>query len=380
MSDVSIYLMITKGKTDTKPEDVGVNSKKLDALDHFFLNAIEADHIQAAGYIASRHDKIFVHNTMGNLCGFEDRGGFLPDSIHRIASGTKVFTATAVMQFVEQGKFSLEQPVSTILPEFANPMHERITIQHLLTHTSGLAADPGALTEPYPQPFWSDEINTDNWISIMLRGPLQSQPGEMWSYCTRGFMILGEIIAQTSGMSYPEYMQQNIFAPLGMSRTFFDVPDEYRNSVCFISKSDLAEMNYPREEGFVGSWLAGGGIFTTLHDMWKFGQAILNKGTFANTQILSRKMVAAMTRNHLNNVPTENWGTPIKAKPFGLGWEIDKDPTFTPGTISHEGFGWTSLFIDPQEDLVYVGMTPTKNDWWVAKPMVPRTMILSALM
>ena len=371
--------MITKGIVDTKPEDVGVNSDKLEIIDQFFCKAIEAEHIQAAGYIASRHGKVFVHNTMGALSGFEDRGSFLPDSIHRIASGTKVFTATAVMQLVEKGKFSLEQPVSTILPEFATPMHEKITVQHLLTHTSGLAPDPGALSEPYPLPFWSDEINVDNWIPFLMRGPLQSPPGEKWSYCTRGFMILGEVITKTSGIPYPEYMQQHIFAPLGMSRTFFDVPDDYRASVCLVAESDLAEMNYPREAGFVGSWAAGGGIYTTLHDMWKFGQAILNKGTFQGKQILSRKMVEAITRNHLNHVPTENWGIPIKAKPFGLGWEIDKDPTFTPGTISHEGFGWTSLFIDPHEELVYIGMTPTRNDWWIAKPMVPRTLILASL-
>lgn len=175
------------------------------------------------------------------------------------------------------------------------------------------------------------------------------------------------------------YMHQHIFEPLGMMRTFFDVPDEYRHSVCMITEMDAESLNYPREQPFVSSWAAGGGIYSTLIDLWKFGQMMLNKGTFDGQHILSRKSVEAMIRNHLHSVPTYNWGIPIKAKPFGLGWEIDKDPTFSPGTISHEGFGWTSLFVDPQEELVYVCMTPTKNDWWIAKPMVPRTIVLSAL-
>jgi CubicO group peptidase (beta-lactamase class C family) len=372
--------LITKGKTDTPPEHVKVRSEGLELLDQFLLEQIEAKHVQAAGYILSRYGKIFAHGTMGALSGLEEeKGGFLPDSIHAIASGTKVFTATAIMQLVEQGKLSLEQPLSTFMPEFANPMHEKITVFHLMTHTSGLPADPGAHVEPYPRPFWSDEINETNWVSFMLRGPIQYPVGEVYNYCTAGFMLLGEVVARISGVSYTEYMHQRIFEPLGMMRTFFDVPDKYRQSVCLVTEMDVESLDFPRERSFVGSWAAGGGIYSTLIDIWKFGQMMLNKGTYNGQRILSRKSVEAMIRNHLHAVPTYNWGIPVKAKPFGLGWEIDKDPTFSPGTISHEGFGWTSLFVDPQEELVYVCMTPTKNDWWVAKPMVPRTIVLAAL-
>ena len=371
--------MAIKGSIDVNPEDVGVNSERLERLDRFFLESIEANHIQAAGYIISRQGKIFVNRTMGILSGIDDRGNFLPDSIHAIASATKVFTATAIMQLVEVGKLSLEQPVSTILSEFQNPIHEKITLLHLLTHTSGLRADPGAHTEPYPRPFWDNTLTSKNWISFVLRDPLQFPVGEVWNYCSHGFMILGEIIARISGVSYTKYIQKYILEPLGMTRSFFDVPDQYRPNVCIVNNSDVKELNFPRQDTFVESWVACGSLYSTLFDIWKFGQMILSKGSFQNHHLLCRKMVETMTRNHLQNIPAYNWGIRIKAKQFGIGWEIDKEPTFSPGTLSHEGFGWTSLLIDPQEELVYVSMTPTKTDWWTAKPMIARALALSAL-
>jgi len=372
--------MITQGYVNSAPADVGVRTEGLARLNQFFLDAIEAKNIQAAGYIVSRNGKIFAHNAMGSLSGIqEDGGAFLPDSIHNIASATKVFTAAAIMKLVEQGKISLEQPVSTILPEFANPTHEIISIMHLVTHTSGLRADPGAHNEPYPRPFWSDEMNAKNWIPAMLEGPLQYPIGEVWNYCTAGFQLLGEVVSKVSGMAYPEFMQQYFFDPLEMTRTFFDVPDEYRASVCIVDETDMMGLDWVRNPELVGSWLAGGGIYSTPMDIWKFGQMILDKGAYNGNPILSRKIVEAMTRNHLVSVPSYNWGIHTKDKQVGVSWEIDKDPTFSPGTVSHEGFGWTSLFIDPQEGLVYVGITPTKADWWVAKPMIPRTLVLSSL-
>ena len=371
--------MVSEGFVDTDPEHVGIDPERIKRLDRFFLESIEANRIQAAGYIISRQGKIFAHKTMGVLSRIDDRGNFLPDSLHAIASATKVFTATAIMQLVELGKVSLEQPISSILPEFQNQVHEKITLLHLLTHTSGLRADPGAHAEPYPRPFWEDTLTSENWISFILRDPLQFPVGEVWNYCSHGFMILGEIIARVSGIPYTEYLQQHILEPLGMTRSFFDVPDQYRSNVCLVNNADVKELDFPRQVNFVESWVACGSLYSTLHDVWKFGQMILNKGTFQHHFILSRKMIDVMTRNHLHNIPAYNWGAKIKSKHYGIGWEIDKEPIFSPGTLSHEGFGWTSLFIDPQEELVYVSMTPTKTDWWTAKPMIARALALSAL-
>lgn len=372
--------MIPTNQIDAAPEDVGFDPNKIRVLDHLFLDWIDAGNLHAASYLLSRRGRIFAHKSMGRLSGIEDKGDFLPDSIHGIASATKVLTAVAVMQLVEQGKLALEQPVSMILDEFKNPVHERITVFHLLTHTSGLAADPGAHGEPYPRQFWKNDLTATDWIPFVLRGPLQFPVGEVWNYCSQGFMILGEIIARVSGMTYGEYMHRHILDPLDMSHSFFDVPDHYRQQVCIVTEEDLARLDWPRQESFVSSWVACGDLYTTLHDMWKFGQMLLNKGEFQGKRILGPKMVEAMTRNHLHNVPAYNWGVHIKAKPFGLGFEVDKEAIFSPGTLTHEGYGWTSFLVDPAEELICVFMMPSKKDWWQVRPMMARAVVVAGIL
>jgi CubicO group peptidase (beta-lactamase class C family) len=135
---------------------------------------------------------VFAWKSTGPLSGLEDKGDMQPDSLFGIASITKLFTATAILQLMERGKLVLDQPVSSVIEEFNNPMHGGILIKHLLTHTSGLSADPGACTEPYPLEFWNDDLNRDNWIKWALRGSLQYQTGKVWNYCSRGFMLLGK--------------------------------------------------------------------------------------------------------------------------------------------------------------------------------------------
>ncbi|MEJ2663132.1 MAG: serine hydrolase, partial [Spirochaetia bacterium] len=135
--------MIHSGKTDCNPADVGYNSECLQALDEHFRRLIEKGTIHAAAYLLSKDGKIFAHKSMGRQSTYEDKGDFLPDSIRPLASITKVFTATALLQLIERGLCFLDQPVSEIIGEFDTDMHKHITLFQLLTHTSGLKADPG---------------------------------------------------------------------------------------------------------------------------------------------------------------------------------------------------------------------------------------------
>jgi CubicO group peptidase (beta-lactamase class C family) len=151
-------------------------------------------------------------------------------------------------------------------------------------------------------------------------------------------MILGEIIARVSGMTYAQYMQKYVLEPLEMTSSFFYVPDEQKENVCIITEEDKMRLDWPSQPGFVSSWVACGDLYSVPYDFWKFGQMLLNKGTFQGRRILGRKMVEAMTRNHLYDIPAYNWGVHLKSKPFGVGCEIDKEPIFSPGTITHEGY------------------------------------------
>jgi CubicO group peptidase (beta-lactamase class C family) len=364
---------------DSLPEDVGFDTGAIKRLDEFFLKAITEGRIQCASYVLSRNGKIFAHKSTGKLSSLADKGDFLSDSLHRIASATKVLTATAIMQLIEAGKLALDEPVWMVLPEFKNPVHEKIQIVHLLTHTSGLSSDPGAMGEPYPRDGWRGDLTPLNWIPFVLSGHLQAPVGEEWNYCSRGFNLLGEIITRVSGLPYCDYMVKNILEPLEMTRSYFLVPSELEEQVCIVTLDDKARLSRTIDPA-MSSGAAAGGLYSTSYDLWKWGQMLLDKGHFRGNRILGRKTVEAMTRNHLVNVSSRNWGVYVKVKPFGLGVEIDKDAIFSPGTITHEGFGWTSLMIDPVEQLVCTFMMPSKADWWEIQPMFVRQIVLSGIL
>lgn len=362
-------MRIYAGQTMATPQEVGFRPDAITKLDAFFMDCVENTPIQAASYLLARHGKVFAWKSVGKLSGLEDKGDMQPDSLFGIASITKTLTAVGIMQLIEQGKLTLEQPVATILSEFRTKIHEDITIAHLLTHTSGLAADPGAHREPYPRPWWTPELTKDNWIAWALQGPLQYPIGTTWNYCSKGFWFLGEIIARVAEMSYTEYIQRHILDPLGMTRSFFLPPKELRDQFVIVNEFDLKELTEEPNENFCASWCAGGGLFSTPYDLWKFAQMLLNKGTFNGQHILGRKIVEAMTRKQLDRVPEYTWGHNIKAKPFGLCLEVDKDPLTSPGTFGHEGARWSSMFIDPVEELICIYFQPTVFEFWQARYM-----------
>jgi len=102
-------------------------------------------------------------------------------------------------------------------------MHRQISIFHMLTHTSGLKAEPGSYLEPYPEDLYSG-ITKENWIKRLLTGPLQYKTGTTWNYCSKNYSFLAEIVARVSGMDFPDYVSANILEPLGMKDTFYFAP------------------------------------------------------------------------------------------------------------------------------------------------------------
>lgn len=211
-------LKIHRKDTGIKPESVGYLSETIETIDKHLSSLIERKRLQAAAYIISKDNKIIAHNSMGKLLYNDAKKDFQPDSIRMIASITKVFVAISILQLVEQGKIRLDQPVAEIIEEFKTPVHEKISIFHLLTHTSGLRPDPGVFFEPYPLDWrWLD---TKNWIRDSLRDFLLLEPGKEWRYSSTGFTILSEIITRVSGVFAEKYIIDNIAKPLGMDNTF----------------------------------------------------------------------------------------------------------------------------------------------------------------
>ncbi|WP_167859486.1 serine hydrolase domain-containing protein [Paenibacillus cymbidii] len=369
------------GAIDTTPDTAGFYEPKLTELDNHFRELVETRELQCASYLLSRNGSIFACRSMGRLRYDDSESGFLPDSIRGIASITKVFTSVAILQLIEQGKLLVDSPVSQWIEEFNTPLHRGITVFHLLTHTSGLIADPGYFTEPYTRG-WGDGASKGNWLKSVLAGPLQSEPGRTWSYSSAGFCVLGEMIARISGMSYEDYILKRIVEPLGMERTFFHVPSALHDQVCLTADWDMKRLqSVPEAEDRVSRPpRAGGGLYSSLHDLWKLGEALLNQGMFQGVRILGRKTVEAFTRNHLYDVPAFCWGARIPSMRYGLGIQLREEGFCSPQTFSHEGTGRCALFVDPVERFVAVYMVPSLVPFCEKSVFHPRSIMWSGLL
>lgn len=386
---MTAQVSIHEALTDATPQSLGFNPQRLDLLDAHFQRLIESKRIQGASYLVSRDGQIVVHRSQGKLTYHEGSPDLMPDSVRKIYSITKTFTAVAIAQLVEEGKLCYQQSVSSLIKEFDTDMHRGITIWHLLTHTSGLMADPGCQTEPYELPFyewtaskrkekqssWEDR----DWITILLGGRMFCKPGEQWNYCTAGYVVLGEMIARASGKPYESYIQERILGPLGMQRSFMTVPEKLKGEVCCVHHWDEKELKDPWDRSGLPAQ-AGSGLYSTLHDIWTLGQTLLDGGSRNGVHLLGRRTVQNMVSNQLHNIPSTCWGDKVKHYPMSLGWNLNHNDICTPGTFSHEGHGHSGLYVDPIERLVYVFFVPSKTGWVPEAIINPRAIVWSALL
>lgn len=355
--------MVKFGKIDCEPKEVGYHAGTLDNIDSHLIDLIKKEKIQGGGYIISRKGKILAHRTMGKLSGLDDRGDYQPDSIRLIASVSKMFTAISILQLMERGKLSLNQPVANFINEFDNDMYGGISILDLLTHTSGLKADTGAFFEPYAEEMDEKSLTKENWIKKHLTGVPHYKSGTTYSYCTTGYFMLAEIVARVSGMEYTDYVEENIFKPLGMVDSHYFLPEEKHSRAVITEEWQVKHLNNKKEDMKVSTSFFGGfGIYSTLKDLWKFGQMLLNNGTFNDHRILGRKTVEALSKKQIVDVPCFNWTsnrfTESYNMSYGYGVQVGKHNFQGDRVFGHEGYGGAMLLIDPDEDLVYVALHP----------------------
>ncbi len=287
--------------------------------------------------------------------------GTSEDSIYLLASITKPMLATGVMRLVQQGKLLLEKPVTAYLPEFHGGAKDTINAWNLLTHTSGL-----------------DETE---WMNVRVTGPdaerscfehachapVLFEPGARCSYCTLSFAVLAELITRLSGQPYWQFLRDVVFAPLGMRDTAFE-PIPPSRAV------PVRDMGGPEALArFVSRKVAGGGMWSSLADLQRFGRAFLRGGELDGVRLLSPPMVALMTRNHTLELNQLVDGKPA-AFDYGLGWgnsTRDRCAVFSQAAFAHGGATGTLLHVDPEYDLVFVYLT----NRWGAEGETPRRIL-----
>jgi CubicO group peptidase (beta-lactamase class C family) len=327
------------------PAEAGLDSDKLASIDQLIKVGIEAKKMPGAVVCIGHEGKIGYLKAFGHRRLLPDPQSMEIDSLFDLASLTKpIATATSIMILVEQGEIRLRDLVASYLPEFAPHNKDKITVEHLLTHTSGLLPDNN-LTD-YQEgagPAWKKICELE----------LQQAPGEKFVYSDVGFIVLGELIHRLSGQDLNAFSRENLFNKLNMSDTGF-LPDErLRDRAVSTQERDghwmQGEVHDPRAYALGG--VAGhAGLFSTARDLAIYAQLLLDQGHSQDRQILGSQTITLMTRSR--SLPGGNLR--------GLGWDkqsafsLNRSELMSDDAFGHGGFTGTAIWIDPQLDLFVI--------------------------
>ncbi len=375
------------GRTDCTPEETGYDSERLEVLDRRLGEMIGREIIHGAAYCILHKGRVIAHRALGSGSAAGSRQ-MQPDTVFGAASLTKVFTAAAIMQLVEDGLIRLDTRAGEIIPQLSRRPFEDITLLHLLTHSSGLYPDSGCFGEAVPSQWelisaaaekWEGSGAFD-WITPALSAGLRRRTGTEWQYCSFGFTLLGEVISRVSGMNAQEYIMQRIVSPLGMKDSGFALTPETARRA-FAADSDEEEFYSSVISGSApqvsGIWSqipdTAGGLYTTVYDLIRFAAAILGGGRLDGRRILGRKAAEKMCSVQLSGVPDHCWSANEPNRLYGIGFDIRRTPSFTysDNTVMHEGAGASSLDIDLDEQLAAAWFVPfdKPDGGWSAEPL-----------
>jgi CubicO group peptidase (beta-lactamase class C family) len=371
------------------PEDIGLSTAGLGRLGRVMQDEVQRGRVPGAVALIARRGQVAYYESFGQL----DPTSGAPmarDSIFRIYSMTKPIVSVAAMMLWEEGRFLLSDPIAKFLPELGNvkvaaapgaepaqvDAERAITIQDLLRHTSGLTYEfrgNGPVHKMYTAAriYSRDQSNADQ-VTTLSKLPLLHQPGTKWEY-SRSTDVVGRLVEVLSGMSLGPFLQQRIFAPLGMADTAFHVPvpQQPRLAEGFAKDPDTGAgvqlVNVKSAPKFESG---GGGLVSTAADYARFLQMMLNLGRLEGVRFLSRKTIELMTSDHLGPIT----GAPDLLLPgygFGLGFAIRLQPgiSHVPGSVGQYfwgGLAGTTFWVDPAEQLFAIMMiqAPGQRDYF----------------
>jgi CubicO group peptidase (beta-lactamase class C family) len=405
---VLVFAVVTAAAADTRradtaglqlasPETVGLSLERLKRLDEAMQGPIDRGEIAGVVTLAARHGKL-IHS---RAYGRQDLASGKPmptDAIFRIYSMTKPVIGVAMMILYEEGKWHPEDPIAKFVPQFANlkvftgldakgqpnleaPAHPP-RMQELMTHTAGFTY--GVFGETWvdqqyvKQGVVSRETlvfetqNLQEMIDKLAKIPLLYQPGTRWQYSV-SVDIQAYIVERLAGKTLPEFLRERIFTPLGMRDTDYFVPASKLSRLATLYQLDpktntLAVRAQPPDPKVMPSMTPGGlGLFSTAMDFLRFSQMLLNEGELDGVRILSPRTVELMSRNHLpESIRSYAYEGAFRIMRPGLGFGYDFGVFMEPaqagdltgrGTFYWMGAAQTWFWVDPELDVVFVGMT-----------------------
>ncbi len=279
-----------------------------------------------------------------------------PNTLYCIGSVTKSITSIAVMQLQERGLLDIDEQVDSYLPFSIRPKGQPIKIRHLMNHTSGIPALAYAeaafsLLAETPS-MWLPISNVDGLMTFLhgVEGWAEAKPGERWFYLNEGYILLGSLIEEVSGLKYPEYMKKNILEPLEMWRSYFlkeDVDNDIDVATPYASGSngEREPSNY-----IYGDLISDGGLISSVMDIINFVKMLLNQGSFKGRTILTQNSISQIMKPQIK-IPDE----PVEGDSYlqyGFGIIVKHD--FLGRTLYyHSGSVWVST--------AYIGLIPEEG-------------------
>jgi len=376
---------------EAPPDTVGFSVDRLKRLDEAMQAKVDRKQLAGIVTMLARHGKLVEAKTYGQ----QDLASGKPmpqDAIFRIYSMTKPVTGVAMMILYEEGKWKPGDPLSKYIPEFAGlkvyagtdragkpilaaPAHAP-TVGEVMSHTAGFTygffgSSPVDKLYMASNPLFAPSL--DEFIARLAKLPLVYQPGEEWLYSV-SVDVQGYLVEKLSGQKFPDFVRERIFTPLGMKDTAFFVPPDKLARLATVYKPD------PKGTGLVpvphdghvseppGLPSGGGGLYSTASDYLRFAQMLLGGGELGGVRVLAPGTVALMRSNHLAErllTPNGKFGIGLYHMQPGLGFGYDvavfEDPARIGSTAGKGSFMWDGLagtwfWVDPTNDLVFVGM------------------------
>lgn len=382
---------MTRTLQTASPEEAGLSREGLARIDAHIRDLIDRGVLAGAVTLAARGGKLAHVNAMG-LKDIASGEPLAEDALFRIFSMTKPVTGTAMAMLHDEGLWALDDPISRHLPEFdglqvltgldsdGRPVVETAahapTMRELMTHTAGFAygmATGGTDADRlYRDAGVWRASNLAQMVELLASVPLAYQPGARWQYSI-AMDIQGAIIERLSGKSLPDFYRERIFEPLGMVDTDFHTPPEKRHRRATLYLGREGEPLTPTANRLMADHEAtpalasgGGGLVSTARDYARYAQMLLNGGEFAGRRLLSAEAVKLQMTNLLPDWMLEQRfgiGHQQIRPGFGHGFNgvVFTDPDKAgipvgPGTYHWDGAAGTWFWVDPENDVLFVGL------------------------
>jgi CubicO group peptidase (beta-lactamase class C family) len=398
-----------QGLSSAKPEQVGLSSERLARVSEWLRGEVAQKRIPGAVILVSRGGRIAYLDAMG-VRDPASTAAMKADDIFRIYSMTKPIVSVAALMLVEEGRLTLDAPVSRFIPAFANvkvgvektdaqgqkslelvPPRRPMTVQDLLRHTSGLTY--GFFGEGLVKQAYRDnninaqgDISNAEFAERIARMPLAYQPGSTWDY-SNSTDVLGRVIEVVSGQTLYQHLKARLLDPLGMKDTSFYVPEpERQGRIAEPFPNDRITANAPlfdpRKVAAMES--GGGGLMSTAADYARFLTMLRNGGQLDGRRYISPATLAFMTSDHLGPAVTR---TPLylpgPGYGFGLGFAVrtsngEASSASAVGEYNWGGAGGTVMWVDPANDLFVVFMMQSPMQRVGYRPIL-RSMIYAAI-